>query len=60
MIICLCNGVSENELRSMVEEGVDFMEEVCTGCGRCEERVIEFVEETKKPQSPAAFSTKKT
>ena len=64
MIVCVCNNVSDRQIREAVDSGMGSMLEmrlhlkVGTDCGKCHscaKRVLrEAVEETRKPQ-PLVF-----
>jgi bacterioferritin-associated ferredoxin len=51
MYVCLCNAVTDSEIREAVEEGavhVDHLAARCglgTGCGRCQEVAQQLIDE---------------
>ena len=53
MYICLCNAITDREIRSCVEEGACSMRElesclgVGAGCGRCKPAAREILNETR-------------
>lgn len=57
MYICLCKGVTENQIRDAVCEGAANLHDlrhtlgVASGCGRCAEFAEQVIEET----APAGF-----
>ena len=56
MYICLCNGITENEIRSCVRQGACCMADlqrelgVATQCGRCEAYARELLQDPAAPQ----------
>ncbi|MGD8475903.1 MAG: bacterioferritin-associated ferredoxin [Burkholderiales bacterium] len=52
MYICLCNGVTENQIRNAVSEGAATLHDlrstlgVASCCGRCAECAQQVIEET--------------
>ena len=52
MYICLCNGVTENQIRDAVSEGAVTLHDlrhtlgVASCCGRCAECAQQVIEET--------------
>lgn len=59
MYVCLCTGVTDQEIRETIAEGASSVEEVayCTGagtrCGSCRSAVAQLVEEHAQPPSGA-------
>lgn len=57
MYVCLCEGVTEDEIRMLVQEGVNTMAElrhhlgVATGCGKCAEYAMDVLQDTLKKRS---------
>lgn len=51
MIVCLCNAVTDRDLRRAVDAGAASFEEVqracgvATGCGRCRECAVALVDD---------------
>lgn len=49
-ILCLCRGVTEEDIRRAAENGAETLEEVCaaTGCcmrcGACEREIQDFLD----------------
>jgi bacterioferritin-associated ferredoxin len=58
--VCLCNGVTENQIRDAASEGAVSLHElrnslgVATCCGRCAECALEILEESLPATMPAA------
>lgn len=48
MIVCICNNVSEKQLKEALLEGVEIR--VADLCGRCTEAVNKITEEIKGEQ----------
>ena len=54
MYVCLCNGVTESDVREAIAAGADTVEEVayCTGagtrCGTCRNAVSAMVEHAQR------------
>lgn len=52
MYVCICRAVTDEQIRSEIQNGACSLGEVCqrlgvaTGCGRCRDFAAEFVEET--------------
>ncbi|NUQ78659.1 MAG: (2Fe-2S)-binding protein [Polyangiaceae bacterium] len=52
MYVCLCRGISDKEIKQLVNAGVSSVEEImqCTGagtcCGTCVPEIAALVEET--------------
>lgn len=59
MIVCMCNAVSDREIRNVVAQGaasfaaVQSLLGVATCCGRCREHAIEVVEDALHRSAPA-------
>lgn len=59
MYICLCNGITDHEIRQCAQSGVCSLHELeCTlgvgvSCGRCREAAGEILAETRAPAIPA-------
>jgi bacterioferritin-associated ferredoxin len=55
MYICLCNGITDREIRQCAASGVCSMPELeCSlgigvSCGRCREAAVEILEEFRSP-----------
>jgi len=53
MYICICNGISEREIRARAEEGLRTLAElesclgVGAGCGRCRHAASEVLNESR-------------
>lgn len=53
MYICICNGVTEREIRSCAEEGVCTLREleaclgVGAGCGRCRQAAKQVLKDAR-------------
>jgi bacterioferritin-associated ferredoxin len=58
MYICLCNGVTDKQIRREVENGAHSFEEIqakleaATGCGMCKEATIAVINEVLHQQRP--------
>ena len=56
MYICICNAVTEREIRECVRQGAQCLDELAfklgvgAGCGRCKECAAELLKETAAPQ----------
>lgn len=56
MIVCLCNGASESDIRLAMHEGVRTFCEMIergiagTGCGGCHEQLLELLKVQNKPE----------
>ena len=54
MYVCLCNGVTESDVREAIDEGASTLEEVayCTGagtrCGTCRNAVSSMLDRAQK------------
>lgn len=61
MYVCLCQGVTEGEIRNAVREGLCTLQEiqehlgVASGCGKCAEFAIDVVQETLR-ERPVSFT----
>ena len=61
MYVCICNNVTDRQIRAAVSEGANSLEalsqklKVTTGCGRCTDSVHELLE-TIEAESPFDFS----
>ena len=61
MYICLCNAITERDIRNCVEDGACSMRElesclgVGTNCGRCKPAAREILNESRS-SSPAILS----
>jgi len=59
MYICICNGITEREIRSAVENGADSLAAlqrdlgVATQCGRCAQHARQIVKEVSDVESLA-------
>ena len=70
MIVCVCNNISDREIRQAVELGVASMDElqrdlgVATCCGKCEscarEVLSTHIEARQMPATALAFRTPQT
>jgi len=55
MYICICNGITDHEIRACAESGVRSMSDlecslgVGASCGRCREAAVEILEESRAP-----------
>ena len=67
MYICICNAITEREVKACVARGVSSLEELAAslgvgaGCGRCRDCAAEILQETRLdglsvPPSNRAFS----
>lgn len=49
-VLCLCRGVTEEEIQRAVEAGAETLEEVCTAtgccmrCGACTKEIQDFID----------------
>ena len=56
MIVCLCNGASESDIRLAIHDGVHTFCEIIeqgiagTGCGGCHEQLVEILRVCHKPE----------
>jgi bacterioferritin-associated ferredoxin len=59
MYICVCNGITDGDIRSCVQQGACCMADlqrelgVATQCGRCESHAREFLGEAETEALPA-------
>ncbi|PKN59042.1 MAG: (2Fe-2S)-binding protein [Deltaproteobacteria bacterium HGW-Deltaproteobacteria-14] len=65
MIVCVCEGVSEREVRAAIQRGADNLQalgQACragTGCGRCRQHLVGMLRERvaarddERPAPPA-------
>lgn len=59
MYICICNGITDREIRQCAASGVCSMRDLeCTlgvgvSCGRCRDAAVEILEETRRPATHA-------
>lgn len=62
MYICICNGITDRDIRQCVQSGVCSMRDLeCTlgvgvSCGRCREAAGEILAETRASAIPAQFA----
>ena len=55
MYICVCNGITDREIRQCVASGVCSMSDlecslgVGASCGRCREAAVEILEQSRSP-----------
>lgn len=63
MYICICNGITEREIRSCAEEGACSLREleaclgVGSGCGRCKHEARRVLKEVRaEPRADLAAS----
>ncbi len=55
MYVCICNGITDREIRACVEQGACSLADlqrqlgVATCCGRCEVHARELLENAKLP-----------
>ena len=62
MYICLCNGVTDRQIRQCAKSGVCSMSElecslgVGVSCGRCREAAVEILQESRSG-SQAGFAS---
>lgn len=60
MIVCVCNNVNVNTLKSHIEQGADSLEKLrtCTGagdcCGKCQFRVNRVLQQHSQQFSQTA------
>ncbi|MFL6550504.1 MAG: (2Fe-2S)-binding protein [Povalibacter sp.] len=61
MYVCLCNGISDRQIREVVDRGAESLSEVqsylpvASCCGRCEETAHEVIEgHLESARRPAA------
>jgi bacterioferritin-associated ferredoxin len=53
VIVCICNGVSDKEIRKYLERGIYSIEEIgklCyagTDCGKCVDSIEEIIEDVQ-------------
>ena len=63
MYICLCNAITERQVRESARSGVRSIEQlaaelgVATGCGRCRECAVELLREACSALVPSAPTT---
>lgn len=55
MIICICNRISDREIRSAIQEHslttleeLQYVMDVCTNCEKCKEAILELLEQDTK------------
>lgn len=59
MYICICNAVTEKEVRDCARQGVQCLDGLAfklgvgAGCGRCKECAAELLEEVRREDSQA-------
>ena len=50
-VICSCSGTTEEQIRELIEEGVDNLDRIsritgaCSGCGSCDTSILELLAE---------------
>ena len=55
MYVCLCNGITESQIRDAIRDGADSMLKlrlelgVASCCGRCTDSTQQVIEETLAP-----------
>lgn len=60
MYICICNGVTEGQVRQCAAEGACCLEQLAgclgvgAGCGRCRGAAAEILEDVRKEQELCA------
>jgi bacterioferritin-associated ferredoxin len=58
MYVCICNSVTDREIKKAVKQGVDTFDKVCSSlgvascCGRCENHAREVIAQAQHTQSP--------
>lgn len=66
MYVCVCNAVTERQVRECVARGADTLDQVAIetglgiGCGRCKEFAMELLEDlqaVRKPRSEVEQET---
>ena len=56
MYVCICNGITEKQVRQAAESGIaslwDLQKElgVASNCGKCGETAVEIMRETRNAQ----------
>ena len=59
MYICVCNGITDQEIKACVAQGASCMADlqrelgVATRCGRCQTYAQEMLSEAQCPAEPA-------
>ena len=59
MYVCLCNGITENQIRDAIRDGADSLLKlrlelgVAACCGRCTSCAQQVIEETLVPTAPS-------
>ncbi|MCW8906150.1 MAG: bacterioferritin-associated ferredoxin [Sedimenticola sp.] len=59
MYVCICHGVTDKQIRTAAESGIDSLEglsehlSVATCCGRCADCARQLLRESGVPESPA-------
>ena len=62
MIVCLCYGVSDREIKALINEGVRGASAICKrtgagqGCGMCCEQIVELAKAPKAAMHDACPS----
>jgi bacterioferritin-associated ferredoxin len=59
MYVCICNAITDSQIRTAAESGVSNLWElqkelgVASNCGKCGEMAVAIIRETRATQQPA-------
>jgi bacterioferritin-associated ferredoxin len=59
MYVCICNAITDKQIRQAAESGVTSLWElqkelgVASNCGKCGEMAVSIIRETRRSQEPA-------
>jgi bacterioferritin-associated ferredoxin len=61
MYICICNAITEREVKACVERGACSLDELAfelgvgSGCGRCRECATQLLQEARREDTVASY-----